>query len=973
MVLLVILFTAQCINAQNTFPSTGSVGIGTIAPNGSAALEIKSTSQGLLIPQLTKKQRDAIASPATGLMIYQTNTLPGFYYYSGTAWTAVSVNGANTALSNLSVTSVSKDLIADTANKRSLGSSNKPWLNAFFSGKVGIGVTNPINKLEVLGNIKVTGTIKIADGSQAMGKVFTSDANGLGSWQVLPTGNAWSLTGNAGTNSANNFIGTTDAQNLVLKVNNQQAGFISYEALKANNGYGFQTLNANTTGAYNTATGYYALRLNTTGSYNTATGGNTLSSNTTGASNTATGYQSLLINTTGSGNTATGSSAMALNSTGYSNTATGANSLFTNTTGYNNTATGYGSLFSNSTGYYNTANGSNALYSNTTGIYNMAIGVNALSANSIGNNNTASGSQSMYSNTTGNANTASGSQGLFSNTTGSYNTANGNNSLHNNTTGGWNTANGAEALYTNTTGYFNTATGYFALNKNTIGDRNIANGSYALTNNTTGRLNAATGVDALFANTTGSTNVANGFEALHNNTTGYSNVALGVDALFSNTTGSNNIAIGDSALYNSISVFPPNVAIGSKALYKNTTGIGNMAMGMFSMYNNTTGVGNAAIGASALFWNSEGSENVGLGITALYANQTGIENVAVGSGALNDNRSGSDNTAIGSYSFQRNELGSYNTAIGAYAEVNNYNFSNATAVGAHALATAGDQVMLGSTTIIAVKAAGSFVIYSDARFKKNIKENVPGLKFINQLKPITYNYDIHKLNDFIKPDKITSTDKNIEAQKPANPKLEKIVEDGITAKEKKVYTGFLAQDVEKVADKMHYDFSGVYKPQNDKDPYGLSYADFVVPLVKAVQELSAQNDSLTAQVIELESLKSENAALKSRLDIIEQKLGIVSQNKTSSVVLLNNTSLGQNIPNPFNHTTLINYELPQNYSSAKILITDNSGRTLKEVNISGSGKGSLKIDASTMASGAYNYSLYINERLIGTKQMVIGK
>ena len=90
------LFLLVKLNAQNTFPSTGSAGIGTTSPNASSVLEMKSTTKGVLVPRMTLTQRNAIASPATGLLIYQTNSTPGFYYYSGSAWTAVSATaGAN--------------------------------------------------------------------------------------------------------------------------------------------------------------------------------------------------------------------------------------------------------------------------------------------------------------------------------------------------------------------------------------------------------------------------------------------------------------------------------------------------------------------------------------------------------------------------------------------------------------------------------------------------------------------------------------------------------------------------------------------------------------------------------------------------------------------------------------------------------------------------------------------------------------
>src|SRR6476619_72337 len=119
MAIAVILVFPQNLHAQNTFPSPGAAGIGTTSPTTSSLLEIKSTSQGLLIPRMTKNQRDAIAAPAkpaTGLLIYQTNATPGFYYYDGSAWKAVSSKGANQSLSNLSTTSINTPLLVSTGD-----------------------------------------------------------------------------------------------------------------------------------------------------------------------------------------------------------------------------------------------------------------------------------------------------------------------------------------------------------------------------------------------------------------------------------------------------------------------------------------------------------------------------------------------------------------------------------------------------------------------------------------------------------------------------------------------------------------------------------------------------------------------------------------------------------------------------------------------------------------------------------------
>ena len=64
----------------------GQVGINNSTPDASAQLDVSSTTKGLLLPRLTKSQRDAITSPAAGLMIYQTDNIPGLRVYNGTNW-----------------------------------------------------------------------------------------------------------------------------------------------------------------------------------------------------------------------------------------------------------------------------------------------------------------------------------------------------------------------------------------------------------------------------------------------------------------------------------------------------------------------------------------------------------------------------------------------------------------------------------------------------------------------------------------------------------------------------------------------------------------------------------------------------------------------------------------------------------------------------------------------------------------------
>ncbi|MES2628137.1 MAG: hypothetical protein V4616_04125 [Bacteroidota bacterium] len=90
LVLLSFLIASINLSAQS-----GSVGINTdgSAPAASALLDVKSTTQGVLIPRMTQAQRLLISSPAKGLMVYQIDDTEGFYFHNGTTWT--SLNGSN--------------------------------------------------------------------------------------------------------------------------------------------------------------------------------------------------------------------------------------------------------------------------------------------------------------------------------------------------------------------------------------------------------------------------------------------------------------------------------------------------------------------------------------------------------------------------------------------------------------------------------------------------------------------------------------------------------------------------------------------------------------------------------------------------------------------------------------------------------------------------------------------------------------
>ena len=183
-------------------------------------------------------------------------------------------------------------------------------------------------------------------------------------------GSGWSLTGNAGTNPSANFIGTTDSESLVFKVNNYQSGLI--DDVLFNTSFGWRSFQSNTTGSYNCGFGEKSLYNNTSGFGNGALGGGALFSNNTGSHNNALGCKSLYLNQVGNYNVAIGDSTL-FNNLGSSNIANGSWALRDNTTGLANAAIGTSSLKLNKTGNGNVANGTSSGFS-VNSDYNTLLG-----------------------------------------------------------------------------------------------------------------------------------------------------------------------------------------------------------------------------------------------------------------------------------------------------------------------------------------------------------------------------------------------------------------------------------------------------------------------------------------------------------------------------------------------------------------------------------------------------------------------
>ena len=116
-----------------------NVGIGTNTPDPSARLEIFSTTSGFLTPRMTTAQRNAIVSPATGLMLYDTD-LNQFMIYNGSTWTPLLSGLSGWMTTGNSSTNPTTNFIG-TIDKKDfvIRTFNTEWMRVDTNGAVGIG------------------------------------------------------------------------------------------------------------------------------------------------------------------------------------------------------------------------------------------------------------------------------------------------------------------------------------------------------------------------------------------------------------------------------------------------------------------------------------------------------------------------------------------------------------------------------------------------------------------------------------------------------------------------------------------------------------------------------------------------------------------------------------------------------------------------------------------------------------------
>jgi trimeric autotransporter adhesin len=828
------------------------------------------------------------------------------------------------------------------------------------------------------------------------------------------------------------FIGyKTNAQNVSYNINsipipgiqNTAFGFqplLSNTTGIYNSALGFKALSSNTTGNYNTANGHTALFSNTQGSANTANGYRALYSNTAGIANNAFGVNSLSSNTTGYQNTALGAVSLASNISGINNTAIGWGALFSNTLGNDNIAIGFLADVSSNTLSNATSIGSGAIVnaSNNMQFGNSAVtkiyagtGTNAtliagglqitggvlvagkvLTSDAVGNatwQTPSGGGGGTGWGLTGNTGTVDGTNFIGTTDNVPFNIRVNNvkaaridpilsNSFYgiqaglNNTAGGNNTSHGFKALFTNTTGTNNTALGNAAdvatgalTNATAIGSGAIVSASNTMQfgNSAVTKIYAGTGTNATLI--VGGLQVTGGIlaagkvltsDAVGNATwqtpAGGGGTGWGLTGNAGTIDGTNFIGTTDN--------IPFNIRLNNKQAGRIDPFLFNTFYGQEAGLNNTVGRLNVANGFHALFSNTEGRANIAIGHEALASNTKGSANVSVGYQAQFSNEFGNENTAIGGSALRFITFGDANTALGYQANTSTTNsIFNSSAIGAYSLANIDNKIRLGDANVTVVEGPVAYTP-SDLRFKNNIIEtDVIGLEFIKRLRPVVYNFDTRKFTEFLTqnmPDSLSS----------------KYLNKDFTLSTAIRQSGFIAQEVEVAAAAVGYDFNGLHKPETKDDNYSLAYSQFVVPLVKAVQELSAQNTSLKQAIDEQaktnETLKNEMAALKA--------LVIANKNVEGSIKITeasNEAKLFQNAPNPFNKATTIRYKIPSAATKAAITITSLEGKKIKTFELNSKNGQSLDINGGQLSAGTYIYTLIVDDVFIDSKTMIMTK
>ncbi|MBK6380910.1 MAG: tail fiber domain-containing protein [Chitinophagaceae bacterium] len=726
MIKLVRLVIAVCLASTLHFTAASqSLSINTTGATAdpSAILDVTSATKGVLIPRMDKTQKNAIATPATGLLIYQT--MPdstGFHYYDGTQWVWLSGTSDSTAwkiTGNSNITSANfLGTINDTALRFRVkdipsGLLDSASANTTLGFRSNAGLTTGLNNTFMgfrAGVLNDTTSNNTFVGFYAGERNRNSNNVAVGA----QAGRFYSFNNQSTTEMTS--VGTEASHGAFVNPKSTAVGFRALYSRQGNALHG-NTIGRNTAvgdsamawagfGQSNVAVGTEALATVDNGNFNIAIGDSSLAGALNTNGNVAIGYKTLSKQQAQGWNTAVGyySQRDSSKST-YYNTSIGAYSMEFNRTGVYNTGLGLSSLRLTDSASYNTAVGADAMYFHRKNGSNLAAGAFAMRGDSAGYWNTAVGSEAMdrygadgSARGTGFSNVAVGFRALRGAREAFENTAVGVGALESDSSGNYNTAVGRYSSFLNKRGDFNVSLGFRASNNADTASFTTAIGSYAGAKNkqdnnvTIGyaagyEAGAVGGYDPKEITFVGyeagrgawasNKNTSLGFRALSNTDAGFGfydyvngrNTAIG-DSAMAFSIGASNVVVGAEALSNSgVNGTWNNVAIGDSAMGAALSNGGALADNVAIGYRSLTRVknqGNVAVGAYAGNELANTIWNTAVGYHALENDSTGNENTAMGTSALRGNYNGIRNVGVGINSGY-NVTSSNNTYLGSYA------------------------------------------------------------------------------------------------------------------------------------------------------------------------------------------------------------------------------------------------------------------------------------------------------------------
>jgi hypothetical protein len=175
--------------------------------------------------------------------------------------------------------------------------------------------------------------------------------------------------------------------------------------------------------------------------------------------------------------------------------------------------------------------------------------------------------------------------------------------------------------------------------------------------------------------------------------------------------------------------------------------------------------------------------------------------------------------------------------------------------------------------------------------------------------------------------------------------------------------GFISQEILEVIPE------AVVIPQNDSEAYMMRYTEIIPVLVNGIQE---QQRMIEIQQNQISKLQEQiNMLTENGNNLQKQKNDSTELNQV--ITLIGSPQLLQNNPNPFSASAIIRYYLPINISNAVLKITDSNGKELVSYRLVNTGYSHINIEAGGIATGAYNYTLIVDDKIIDTKKMIIAQ